>query len=147
MADITKDSVILSAFFTESEMKDCVNRNGIFYVLSGRNEGDLGKSYVCAVDSVNGTAKWNSAFNGTPGNLFLTSDDSLAVTSGNDLYLYNCDDGYLIGNYSLTADKTGIVMQSFNEDRQPIMLKYEIYDKAKLLEMAEYKLDYYNYEH
>lgn len=111
VADIDDDSLLFNALFAESKIKDCVCKDGIFYVLSGRNDGDLGKFYVCALDVLNQTAKWNSSFNGAAGNLYLTSDNSLAVTAGNDMYLYNCNDGTLIGNYSFNSD-VGCISES-----------------------------------
>lgn len=104
VADINDGNLLVDALFTASEMKDCICKNGVFYVLSGSYEGDLGRFYVCALDAINGTAKWNSNFNGVAGELYLTSKDSLAVTAGNDMYIYNCSDGTLLGNYSFNSD-------------------------------------------
>lgn len=104
VADINKNELLVDALFTVSQMKDCICENGVFYVLSERREGDLGKLYVCALDAMNNTAKWNSNFNGVAGELYFTSKNSLAVTAGNDLYIYNHNDGTLIGNYSFNSD-------------------------------------------
>lgn len=104
VADIAEDSVIMNAQFAESQMKDCLCNDGVFYVLSKRTDGDLSRSFVCALDPQNAEAKWNSLFNGTAGEVYITSSDSLAVTAGNDVYLYNCKDGSLIGNYSFNAN-------------------------------------------
>lgn len=104
VADINEKTLIFSAQFAESEMVDCTCRDGVFYVLSGRIDGDLSRSYVCAVDVEEGYAKWNSTFNGAAGKAYITSKDSLAVTAGNDVYIYNCADGAMLGNYSFNAD-------------------------------------------
>ncbi len=111
VADIDNNELMIDALFAESEMKDCVQKDGVFYVLSGRKDGDLGKFFVCAIDADGGIAKWNSTFNGTAGELFLTSCNTLAVTAGNDLYIYNCDDGNLIGNYSFDSN-VGCISES-----------------------------------
>lgn len=104
VADINEDCVIFNAQFAQAEMRDCACCDGVFYVLSGQSDGDLEKSYVCAVDVDNNNARWNSSFNGNAGEVYITSGNSLAVTAGNDLYLYNCADGALKGNYSFNAD-------------------------------------------
>lgn len=104
IADLAADTVMLSAVFAESKLEDCVCKDGVFYCLSGQSDGDLYHSYVCAVDTEKERAVWNVSFNGTPGELLITAENSLSVSTGNDLYIYNCADGVLLNNYSFGAD-------------------------------------------
>lgn len=161
IADMKDGSVILSALFAEARMKDCVCQNGVFYVLSGQNNGDLCRSYVCALDANAKAGRWNSTFNGTPGDLLITSSNSLSVSAGNDLYIYNCTDGALLGNYSFGADvgclteKDGaLYVRNLNGDSSVIDTKTGAYSflgkliectelrKLKSLEITEYNYAY-----
>lgn len=100
VADIASGDCIFEADFANAKMCDCTCHDGEFYVLSTCAEGDLNKSYVCALNVKEKEAKWNSLFNGAAGQLWYTMGDTLAVTAGNDLYLYDCGNGTLLGNYS-----------------------------------------------
>lgn len=147
IADLKDNTVVFSALFGDSKMEDCVCKNGVFYILSGHNDGDLFRSYVCALDSKDCTCKWNSTFNGIPGELFITSADSLAVNAGNDLYIYNCEDGTLLGNYSfgadvgcLTENKGALYVRNLNGDSSVIDIKTGAYTYlGKLIECTELK--------
>ena len=147
VADLKNDSVIFSALFAEAKMEDCVCKDGVFFCLSGHNNGDLCQSYVCALDAKEKTGKWNSTFNGTPGELLITSADSLCVSAGNDLYIYKCKDGNLVGNYSFGADvgclteKDGtLYVRNLNGDSSVIDTKTGDYSYlGKLIECTELK--------
>lgn len=161
VADLKDGSLMLSALFAEAKMEDCVCKDGVFYCLSGHNDGDLCQSYVCALDSEEKTGKWNSSFNGTPGELLITSADSLSVSAGNDLYIYKCSDGSLLGNYSFGADvgclteKDGVLyVRNLNGDSSVIDTQTGAYSflgklidctelkKLKSLEITEYNYAY-----
>ena len=104
VVDLNAKAVTFSAQFANSMLQKGVFKDGVFYVLSMRQDGDLFRSYVCAIDTISGTAKWNSLFNGTSDAIYLTANDKLAVAAGNDMYLFLCDDGSLFANYSFGAD-------------------------------------------
>lgn len=147
VADLKDGSLMLSALFAEAKMEDCVCKDGVFYCLSGHNDGDLCQSYVCALDSEEKTGKWNSSFNGTPGELLITSADSLSVSAGNDLYIYKCSDGSLLGNYSFGADvgclteKDGVLyVRNLNGDSSVIDTQTGAYSfLGKLIDCTELK--------
>ena len=161
VADLKDNSIACSALFAEAKMEDCVCKDGVFYVLSGHNDGDLCQSYVCSIDSKDKSGKWTSSFNGTPGELLITSADSLSVSAGNDLYIYNCKNGKLLGNYSFGADvgclteKDGaLYVRNLNGDSSVIDTKTGAYSflgkliectelrKLKALEITEYNYAY-----
>lgn len=147
VANINDGVVEFSAMFVEAKMEDCVCKDGVFYVLSGQNNGDLYRSYICCLDSKDKTAKWNSTFNGTPGELLITSADSLGVSAGNDLYIYNCSDGILLGNYSFGADvgclsenNGNLYVRNLNGDSSVIDTKTGAYSYlGKLIECTQLK--------
>ena len=148
IADLDNGTVELSALFAEAKTKDCVCKNGIFYCLSGRKNGDLNRSYVCAINSNDKVGMWNSTFNGTPGELLITSTDSLSVSTGNDLYIFNCESGSLLGNYSFGADvgclteKNGMLyVRNLNGDSSVIDSKTGEYTYlGKLIDCTELKM-------
>ena len=147
IANLDDGSSAFSALFAEAQMQDCVCRDGIFYVLSGQSSGDLCRSYVCAVDAEEETGMWNSSFNGNPGELLITSADSLCVSAGNDLYIYKCEDGSLLGNYSFGADvgclteqDGALYVRNLNGDSSVIDTQTGAYTfLGKLIECTELK--------
>ena len=147
IGDLAGDCVVFSAMFADAEMEDCVCKDGVFYCMSGQNVGDLCRSYVCAIDSKEEVAIWNAAFNGTPGELLITSADSLSVSAGNDLYIYDCADGTLLNNYSFGADvgclteKDGVLyVRNLNGDSSVVDTKTGAYSfLGKLIDCTELK--------
>lgn len=104
LVDLDISEVTFSAQFANSMFKEGVCKDGIFYVVSEREDGDLCRSFVCAIDTISGTAKWNSMFNGIPSSIYLTANDKLVVSAGNDMYLFSGENGSLFANYSFGAD-------------------------------------------
>ncbi len=147
VADLKDNSVVFSALFAEAKMADCVCRDGVFFCLCGRNDGDLCSSFVCALDANAKTGKWNSTFNGTPGELLITSENNVCVSAGNDLYIYKCGDGTLIGNYSfgadvgcLTQNDGALYVRNLNGDSSVIDTRTGAYSfLGKLIECTELK--------
>lgn len=147
VANLKSGTVEFAALFARANLKDCKCQDGVFFCLSGQNNGDLCRSYVCALDSGTRTAMWHSTFNGTPGELLITSTDKLTVSAGNDLYIYNCADGALWDNYSfgadvgcLTENNGTLYVRNLNGDSSAIDTKTGEYSfLGKLIECTELK--------
>ena len=109
-------------------------KNGIIRVhykdsnnISWGSTKDVGN----VIDKYYGEDFWGNKYFGNSEQAVMISPDYEVVASIEDMV-------------GLSLDGTGIVMQTHDEQRHPVLLKYEVYGKSELIEMAEYKMDYYN---
>lgn len=75
------------------------------------------------------------------GNKYFGNDSAAIMISPSNEIIAAIED--MVG---LSSDQTGILMQSFDENCRSVLLKYDIYDRAALLQMAEDKMNYYNFK-
>ena len=130
VADISEDSIEISALFAESEMKDCLYTAGDALKIAEKIV--YSRSIGAVIDKYFGKDIYGNKYFGSDTMAIMISPANEIIASIEDMA-------------GLSDKGDGILMQSFDEQRRPTLLKYDIFDKETLLKTAEFKMDYYNY--